>query len=503
MHNSICHARKKLGDIKLVPGIPFKTDSTYSVESSSFFIELMDRRGKAGAMALLVHLSPATGEPVSFHVNNRKSQLSGMNTKHVVKNISNNTTFTFRFLDDLRADRLTDNSVLGGNKAMHYFMCGVNSHLEDSTDIRDLYEQNVTDDYLQTLSTVKFEKNDGTSTAPHVLLVGDQRVRDITIRDINELHYLLNIPTILPKTFLKQKKGKTTVGLFEMVFEKLNQLPLYDAQQLRCFLAFECGIPLFRPQDGYPEDECVPIYKQWTYLSYFLQMCSAVTMSPIEGGHRTWEFIKYYTGSPFANHTPQPFEPIPVPPAKIVFPDVKLEKQGLSQSRYQFYFWQRYVSKKAMINRTTANLLQRASLALKQHEDVTCVDTNLEFCRLAMEAAGKSVSPLAPFTLDIYFRNFAKGVDIINARLKSISEAIWRLAKHKMPLKKVWDDLPDKIKNNYQKRQKPRHEMSFTQIVRGLVSKKMWRMYHWNILNLTLFDRIIASSTKKAAVFGI
>ena len=265
---------------------------------------------------------------------------------------------------------------------MHYFMCGVDSHQDDpDSNIRDVYDREVQDDFLQTLTTVKFENEDGKPSAPHLLLMGDQRTRDITRRDINQLHYLLNISIILPQsTITVSRKKKHSVALFQWVFEKLNSLPLHDAVKLRQAIVFDLGIPLFLPEYGFPLDDVIPIHKQWTYLSYFLQMCSAVTMSPIEGGHRTWEFIKFYTGAPFDDFTPQPFEPIPIRPDKFVIPNTDLKPQGLSQTRYQFYFWQRSISKKGEFRREVAHSLQKSSLSLKEHQEVGCADTNMEFC---------------------------------------------------------------------------------------------------------------------------
>ena len=79
------------------------------------------------------------------------------------------------------------------------------------------------------------------------------------------------------------------------------------------------GIPLFhqnriqliRSPDGEVTQERVipPIYQQWTLLSYFLQMCSPICLSPIEGGHRTLQLIKFFTGAKFTSDSPQPMEP--------------------------------------------------------------------------------------------------------------------------------------------------------------------------------------------------
>ena len=473
LHFSILKARADLKKVNILKDMDTVDTSMFSLESQKFLLELMDKRGKIGAQALLVHLSPSTGEPVAFNVNNRKSQLAGMNTSHVLTG-PKNSTVNFEFLTALKEDTYTDGSILSGDKPLHFFICGVKSNLDES--VKTISDVKNADDRLQSLTMVKFvEDTSQRLSSPHLLLLGDQEICDVDVRDINELHYVLNIKPALTKTTFKLAKTFHPVVRYQWVFNKLNLLPLYDAGKLRKFIERQLEIPLFDSELGYSDDEdYIPIHKQWTMLSFFLQMCSPVTMSPIEGGHRTWEFIKYYTGAPFTDHTPQPWEPVPEEPYDTVVPDKQLQKFGLSQAQYKSFFGQRAVAK-GPVDHQVAAQLQEASLQLKNHQEVGCADTNQEFFRLVMDALESAVKgwiqekKTVPFTTKSFFQDWKGSEKIINARLKLFIPVILDIVKSKAPMNKVWNGLPDMIHNQFEGRRASRIGWTFDHLCKSMV----------------------------------
>ena len=210
---------------------------------------------------------------------------------------------------------------------------------------------------------------------------------------------------------------------------------------------------------------------QWKLLPHFLQMCSAITMSPIEGGHRTWEYIKYYTGAPFTNHTPQPWNPTVHPPQNIVVPQFELRPLGLSQAQYKSFFWQKAVSK-GTVDHQVAGLLQNASLTLKRHQEVGCADTKQEFFRLAMEAIDIALSSKRnkrPLTITSFFRNWVTGISNINDCLKLFGPAILEIIKIKDPMKKLWDGLTENQQKQYTFETGGRPFHDFTSLCKFLV----------------------------------
>ena len=103
--------------------------SNILVFQSGFMVELMKDRGKIGAVSLLVHLSPATGEPVAMNVNNRRTQLTSLKSTVYISNPGTKEKVAFNFTDELRQDRIKDCSSVIGDKSIHYFMSGVESRL--------------------------------------------------------------------------------------------------------------------------------------------------------------------------------------------------------------------------------------------------------------------------------------------------------------------------------------------------------------------------------------
>ena len=135
-----------------------------------------------------------------------------MNTGHVLRDINNKSDVTFNFLEALKSDSIPDASIYAGDKSIHYFICGVDSKPNDEKNFDDV---TLRDNYLQSLTLVKFWVPGLLSGSPHTLLMVDQKVRDVTTRDINELHFLLGIETILPETSIANYSGGQPIVLFQ------------------------------------------------------------------------------------------------------------------------------------------------------------------------------------------------------------------------------------------------------------------------------------------------
>ena len=93
-----------------------------------------------------------------------------------------------------------------------------------------------------------------------------------TVHDINQLHYILNIPHFFEETKVDTGDQSHSIVFFKYIFDKLKQMPLYDHRLMRHFVHDDLGIPLFENKGE------MTIHEQWTQLSYFLQMCSPICL---------------------------------------------------------------------------------------------------------------------------------------------------------------------------------------------------------------------------------
>ena len=148
--------------------------------------------GLAAATSLLFYLSPATGEPVAFHANNRLTQIRSLTLSSIVTNLDLSDSFEVNFVESLLDD--TPNVVdSSGSNPMHYFATAVTDRNNYPATDAELKQQK--DTLLQTWMSINYhEKKYGNPSVPKQLVIANQGVRDVTTRDINELHYLLNIP---------------------------------------------------------------------------------------------------------------------------------------------------------------------------------------------------------------------------------------------------------------------------------------------------------------------
>ena len=258
--------------------------------------------GRLSALSLLVYLSPSTGEPLSMHVNSRDTQIRSMMETSVIDVLKDGkqVSIPVNFLDDLLQDKKMNPVVAAGSHPIHFFAAAA-----EHTTLVPLDDAlpELVDNYLQTWMSVEYHLDNEIIPKTKVVLTSEQ-LRDVSVHDINKLHYLLNIPHFFKETTVDAGDIPQSIVFFKFIFEKLQNMPLHDYRVMRGFVHNDLGIPLFKDKDY------MPIHEQWTQLSYFLQMCSNVCLSPIEGGHRTLQMIKFFTGADFTNKSPQPFKPL-------------------------------------------------------------------------------------------------------------------------------------------------------------------------------------------------
>ena len=432
--------------LKDVPLFPLDAEHPTSVKKVNNYIEeAMQGYGRASAISLLVYLSPATGEPLSFHVNARETQIRSMNAQTTINTMQNGAPaqVTVNFLDDLVYDN--ENLVVTpGSNPIHVFAAAVCEH--NSRILEEAALPQYLDNYLQTWMSVDYETPSLKRTHQPIVLI-NQELRDVTVRDINQLHYVLNIPHYYKNTTVPVGESPQPIVFFKHVFDKLKLMPLHDASLLRKFICNDLGIPLF------PETEpTLPIYAQWTKLSYFLQMCSPICLSPIEGGHRTLQMIKFFTGADFNTKSPQTFDPTRREdyPEVEMRPSMRINEHGLAMTAYNFTFWQRF-DKNVELGRTDAGELQGQSQWFKESQKVSCQDTNDHFLKEVIRRldAFYACEPGKEFTTLKFYKNYDDSYKTLDFRLKQAYPIILRCIQTVSPAKERWDLLQEAEKLTY------------------------------------------------------
>ena len=431
--------------------------------------EIIESYGSLSALSLLVYLSPATGEPLSMHVNYRESHIRGMNKTTVIDVMKNGQQVPERvnFLDDLLQDRKINFVVTPGSHPIHVFAAAVeHTTLVPSDDELPAY----LDDYLQTWMLVDYHIGNEVRSHQKVVLISE-RLRDVTVQDINQLHYLLNIPHFFEETTVPVGDHSQPVVFFKYIFEKLKQMPLHDSVRLRHYVHNDLGIPLFKDKG------CMPIYEQWTKLSYFLQMCSPVCLSPMEGGHRTLQMIKFFTGADFTSKSPQPFVPKPREGHMVeVMPYHKINEFGLAMTAYNFSFWQRF-NKSGPVGKEAAKELQIQSHWFQQVLNVSCTDTNDSFLVKVLQKLDIlfNCANAEQFTTTKFFQSHKQCLDLLDARMEKAYPVILECLKTISPAKMQWDALLDAQKRKYKDATPPKGSVPiFKNLLNSLVSSNQF-----------------------------
>ena len=422
---------------------------------NNYIEETMDSSGRLSALSLLVHLSPATGEPLSMHVNNRESQIRSMNetSKIDVLKDGKQVTVNVNFLDDLLQDKKMNAVVAAGSNPVHVFAAAADHHRWVPT---DALFPDLLDTYLQSWMLVEYQTNNEIIPKQKLVLISEL-LRDVRVKDINQLHYLLNIPHFFKETTVPVGYGSQSVVFSKYIFEKLKQMPLHDYRLMRSYVHNDLGIPLFN------ENDYVPIHEQWTKLSYFLQMCSPVCLSPIEGGHRTWQMIKFFTGAEFNNKSPQPFKPLHRKSNHTdILPAKKINVHGLAMTSYICSFWQRF-DKTNLLGSKDAGELQLQSKWFQQSQDVGCRDTNDNLLVKVLQKLDDLFNKNAEeqFTTTKFFQKAEKSFKKLDERMQLAYPVILECVKTISPAKKEWERLTVEERSKYETVKVPWKSVAF------------------------------------------
>jgi len=121
----------------------------------------------------------------------------------------------------------------------------------------------------------------------------------VTQKDVNWLHYILNINHFADEAEICLQKGNVTNSMIflDRVIKKLADVPLTSSKDFVQYIHVKLCLPLKVTED-------MPIWQIWTKLSYFLQFASPVQFAHVEGGHRTLAMVMYFTGNRFNATSP-------------------------------------------------------------------------------------------------------------------------------------------------------------------------------------------------------
>ena len=129
----------------------------------------------------------------------------------------------------------------------------------------------------------------------HSLLVLSLRVKQTTIKEINNLHFLLNIDTFFPtihvKSLVPGSQSNTSSREFAplyLVLKLLSKLQTFSSETIYEFITVKLGLYF----DG-RINKISPIFVQWAYLHWFLKFPYPVALFPVKGGHCIMAIMKF------------------------------------------------------------------------------------------------------------------------------------------------------------------------------------------------------------------
>ena len=125
------------------------------------------------------------------------------------------------------------------------------------------------------------------------MFLSDHGVLIPSLRDINRLKFLLGVAPFSSSMIHREDNRRFDVYEMESILHCFANIPFYDPSLLKIFIRDTLGF------DFHQTSENTPIWMQWTILSFFIQMCSPINFSAIEGDHRTWSIILFFAGRPF------------------------------------------------------------------------------------------------------------------------------------------------------------------------------------------------------------
>ena len=236
------------------------------------------------ASALFTYLSPSTRHPLAFNCNARQTQLNSVLYR-------SETDGSYK--ECLEAYDKDDSVGISANKSTYFLVTSVEDWPRSDTNaiIPNEMPKN-TYNHLRTMTHVQFE-NEDSSVSTKTLVLSNHGVKVTNLDDVNALKFLLGVTPFSQPILDRDSHSPLNIYEMDSILDKLADMPFNDPSLLKIFIRDNLGFDF--PQTT----EDTPIWLQWTILSFFIQMCSPINFSAIEGGHRTWSIISFFTGRPF------------------------------------------------------------------------------------------------------------------------------------------------------------------------------------------------------------
>ena len=228
------------------------------------------------ASSLLTFLSPHSRQPMVFDCNERECSITAVLHKQ-------NENKTYK--QALKDYDQTDSVSMSAGKNLYLLVSSVVPVVNyDSDDEAPNGKPLDAYTHLWSMTQLEFDQDEPTKT----LLLSDFGMRRPLLEDVNQLMFLLGI-----QPFARNVSDDDVLNYLDMdpILERLSEIPFHDPRKMKTHLV-QMGL------DFKASSIDTPIWKQWTMLSFFLQVCSPINFSPIEGGHRTWAVISHLTGKP-------------------------------------------------------------------------------------------------------------------------------------------------------------------------------------------------------------
>ena len=232
--------------------------------------------------ALFTYLSPKTRQPLGFNCNHRRTMKDAVmeqSSKHK------------RPYNEVLQELDVEDSVSITSNRQTYFLVTTLSHQPGYDSEKKAAKDQPDDDFshMRSMTHLYFDDEDNVG---RTLLLSDHGIRNPSVDAVNQLLFLLGVEPFC--TSIKQNDVDMNLVFMEHLFDKFEGMRLEDPAEMKKWIKTELGF------DFSAADESTPIWKQWTMLSFFLQMCSPITFSALDGGHRTWAIISFLTGKPLS-----------------------------------------------------------------------------------------------------------------------------------------------------------------------------------------------------------
>ena len=204
-------------------------------------------------------------------------------------------------------------------------------------------------------------------------------------------------------------------------------------------------------QPSIPSEKKSLLLKPTMLVSLAPQIQPFNSLSPIEGGHRTLQMIKFFTGADFTNKSPQPFKPLHRSSNWTdILPAKKIHQHGLAMTTYNISFWQRF-DKTNLLGGNDAFELRLQSNWFQQSFKVVCKDTNDNLLAKVLQKLDTlfKCKDGDQFTTTKFFQNVDDSIKKLDARMMQAYPVILECVKTISPAKEQFAILTAALKRKY------------------------------------------------------